>query len=132
MPEHTFENAVAALQEHIGGQYEGTRDEGRRKMMKVLTDRLGYSHGDARDTLEALTRSGRIRYVTADNDRRASDAADMPPAPVAVAGNNTGGAGVPAIPTTTETVPAPGYWEIGAPEADENLGIRKGQVRPAE
>jgi hypothetical protein len=111
-------------------------------MVGILKGELGYSTGEANATIDALIRSGQIRYqrpasevdrgdAIPDRDIPGDDSA-VPPAPVD-AGSQTpsmasgGLIGTPIVPLATRG--GPGYWEIGSGESDDLVG-RRGQVTP--
>jgi len=144
MTEKSYEDAVQLLKERIGGRWEGHQDEGRDEMVRILKSELGYSTGDANATIDALIRSGQIRYqrpaseadqgdAISDRDRDIpGDDSAVSPAP-AGAGSQTpsiasgGLIGTPIVPLATQG--GPGYWEIGSGESDDLTG-RRGQVTP--
>jgi hypothetical protein len=144
MTEKSYEDAVQLLKRRIGGRWEGHQDEGRDEMVRILKGELGYSTDDANATIDALIRSGQIRYqrpaseadrgdALAGRDRDISgDAPAVPPAPVD-AGSHTpsmasgGLIGTPIVPLAAQG--GAGYWEIGPGESDVLVG-RRGQVTP--
>jgi hypothetical protein len=144
MTEKSYEDAVQRLKRRNGGRWEGHQDEGRDEMARILKGELGYSTSDANATLDALMRSGQIRYQrpASEADRGDTfagherdipgDASAVPPAPVD-AGSQTpsmasgGLIGTPIVPLATQG--GAGYWEIGSGESDDLTG-RRGQVTP--
>ncbi len=128
MAEIDYEQAVQTLRSNLGMRYEGLEANGRDDMRDVLRDKLGYSHHEADEAIDAMIASGALRYhrATPETDRGA--ATDEPVAGVIPAVPAVAGAGTTST-SGTPVMPIPigeGYWQIGA--GDEAEGGRKGQV----
>jgi hypothetical protein len=133
MTERSYEDAVQLLRRRIGGRWEGMEVDGRDEMVRILKDELGYDSARANDTIDAMVRSGSLRYHPPEGDADPSDnVAPLPIAPVgagAQTGVSTGGlAGTPVVPAVAF---GRGYWQIG-PDSEESGSApgRAGQVDP--
>ena len=131
MPEKSYQDAVQALKDRLGGRWEGAELVGRDEMVRILKDRLGYDHRAANDAIDAMVAAGTLRYHRA---REVGAAPDVIPAPLAPPGEGIT-TGVPAsgglvgAPIAPGAIPAIGYWQIGEDQGEAPLG-RGGQVDP--
>jgi hypothetical protein len=125
MTERGYEDAVQALQRRIGGRWEGLESEGRAELAAALRDELGYDAAAANDVIDALIRSGRLRYRRGDARGATKQIIDDDPKPIAMSPNATGTPGLPGAGFE----PDQGYWEIGE-GADGGWEGRSGQVQP--
>ncbi|NTW03906.1 MAG: hypothetical protein HGA19_21970, partial [Oscillochloris sp.] len=101
-------------------------DDGRREMVRVLMQELGYDTKVANDLMSAMIDAGTLRYHR-DKPTLGEDALGLgSPGSGGPAGMPTvsGYGGAPVI----SPVGATGYWEIGR-ELSNAIG-RKGQVDP--
>lgn len=130
MAQKSFEQATQVLKDRFGGRWDGDELEGRDEMARLLRDKLGFSAGDARATIDAMIADGTIRY-----NRALEAGRDPVPAPVAppTEGIATGvvSAGTSSLPLAVGAGATAGYWQIGdsANSADTAPG-RVGQVTP--
>jgi hypothetical protein len=128
MTEKSYQDAVQALKDRLGGRWEGAELAGRDEMVKILKDRLGFDTRAADDAIDAMIAAGTLRYHRA---REVGGAPEAIPAPL------TPGAGVPVsgglagAPLAPGVIPAIGYWQIGE-DQDEAPPGRRGQVTPTE
>jgi hypothetical protein len=115
MADVNLENAVHLLRDRLGARYKGPEETGRDDMVHALQSGLGYSHKEARETVDALVASGTLRYQR--------DSTGEVPNPVVPVAAGTGG--------STSGIASGGvdYWKIGE-DTDESSG-RTGQVQPA-
>jgi hypothetical protein len=123
MTERSYQEAVQELRDHIGGLWEGGQTEGRNEMVKILRAELGYDRQAANDAIDAMIKTGQLRYYppAAQRDISADKRTSTPIMPV---GSATGGAVVSA-----EGGLGGGYWQIG-PEDMAPAAGRAGQVTP--
>jgi hypothetical protein len=129
MTESSYQDAVQALKNRIGDRWDGLEADGRDEMVRVLKQELGYDDRKANDAIDAMIKTGALRYHAA--GATATEVGAVVPAPV---GTGTIGTGVPAAGGTAGLPLAPGaspigYWQIG-PGVVEAPG-RKGQVMPS-
>lgn len=115
--------AVQALRNHMGPGYQGTEADGRDQMVSILKQELGYSDAQAHDVIEAMVRSGRLRYR--------SGAAGEAAAPTAQVGADGAAftTGSSWVGSPGPVAPEAGYWYIGDDEGE--APERKGQVQPS-
>ena len=129
MAEKSYQDAVQALKEQLGGQWNGEELNGRGEMVDILKDRLGYDSRAANDAIDAMIAAGTLRYHQA----REVGANEVVPAPLTPPGEGmvsgipaAGGlSGMPVAPGTTSAL---GYWQIGE-DQDEPPPGRGGQVQ---
>jgi hypothetical protein len=133
--ERSYEDAVQVLKRRFGGSWEALEADGRDDMIAALKDELGYDGDAARDSIEAMIRSGEIRYErgATNRDMSGEPSTTTPdvPAPVIAApvGMGTGGSGNLPAPPLAAVVP--GRWVIGRDEgASDAPPGRAGQVDP--
>jgi hypothetical protein len=115
----SYQDAVQILRSRLNNRWEGVEAEGRDEMVKILKHELGFERDQANDAIDAMIRSGVLRY-----HRPAAEAGEVPPPPVLPM--PTGASGVAGVPIGTGLA-GPGYWQIGPEESDEPG--RAGQVR---
>ncbi|HWQ14346.1 MAG TPA: hypothetical protein VNL77_16220 [Roseiflexaceae bacterium] len=134
MAPYSYEQAIQALKDRLGGRWEGDGTGGRDELARVLQEELGASRAEAGELIDGLIESGQLQYVREEavgggygGVIPGAPAAGMGGAPM---GAGTGGtSGVPAVPATF----APGYWQIGAGESERGADTRiarEGQVDP--
>lgn len=129
MTEKSYEDAVQVLRDHMSGRWDGREGDGRDEMVRVLTQALRYDRHEAESTIDAMIRSGRLRYHNLHDDSgsmanpASSDPGIVPAAPQAT------GSAMPGAPTAPGVDFGPGYWEIGE-EGGGELSGRRGQVTP--
>jgi hypothetical protein len=123
MTERSYQKAVQELRDHIGGLWEGGQTEGRNEMVKILRAELGYDRQAANDAIDAMIKTGQLRYYPPAAQRDIS-AGSVDGTPVIAVGSATGGAVVPA-----EGELHFGYWQIGPEDTGPAAG-RAGQVVP--
>ena len=118
MTDERYQDAVQILRDRIGTRWEGSQDEGRDEMVKILRSQPGFDSNTADDTIDALIESGKLHYHSTFE----------PAVPIASPG---------AIPSPLAGSPAPvapvgtlGYWQIGDEETDDVPG-RAGQITPS-
>jgi hypothetical protein len=130
MTERSYQDAVQVLRDRIGGRWEGMEGNGRDEMVRVLHDELGYDNRAANDAIDAMIRSGQIRYHRYGADAApGDDVAQVPPVPLGVntqPGMGTGGLVGTPVPAAAL---GPGYWEIG-PGDEGGFAGRAGQIDP--
>ena len=131
MAEHSFQDAVQVLKDHLGNRWDGVELDGRDEMAKLLKDKLGYNNKDANDAIDAMVESGLLRY-----HRAAEDTNDVVPPVLPVGAATTGGAaatgGAPGSGLTSVPLVGGemgGYWQIG--DGDSDVPGRAGQVTPS-
>lgn len=138
MADKSYQDAVQVLKSRLGGRWEGAENDGRREMIRILRDELGFSESEAGDALKAMAATNQLRYRSNDNSTedgtgRATGTAAVAPA---TGGIGTGTTGVPAaggvagVPVVPAMLPAIGYWEVGDTD-DETAPGRGGQVTPS-
>ena len=133
MTERSYEDAVEVLKRRFGGRWEGAELDGRDDLADALEQELGYSHADARDAIDAMIRSGQLRY-----HRAAGDLADgegvAPVVPVPTGAgeySGIGAGGLGGAPVVPGVAFGAGYWQIGRdPGASGGASGRAGQVDP--
>lgn len=135
MTERSYEDAVGVLKRRFGGRWDGLEADGRDEMIDALEDELGYDHGAATDAIDAMIRSGELRYhnANADESGEAVAPAMVPPAPVGSgAQSGIAGGGTVGMPIVPGAAFGPGHWQIGRGDAGASGGIpgRRGQVDP--
>jgi hypothetical protein len=122
MTEKSYQDAVKLLRDHIGTQWEGDKTEGRDEMVKVLRAELGYDRQAAHDAIDAMIKTGQLRYHPSTARSDVADG-DVLNAPVEAVGSASSGAVVPALGEML------GYWQIGREDSGSVAG-RTGQVTP--
>lgn len=133
MTERSYEDAVQVLRQRFGGRWEALEVDGRNEMIDILEEELGYDHGTASDTIDAMVRSGQLRYHRGGDDTTLADnVPPVVPAPVGAGsqtGVSTGGlTGTPIVPAMAA---GPGHWQIGREEGESGAAPgRAGQVDP--
>src|SRR5438105_11435020 len=65
MEDKGYQQAVQVLQSRMGGRWEGAEPEGRDEMVRILKDELGYDNRLAKDTIDAMIKTGTLRYHSA-------------------------------------------------------------------
>ena len=123
MTERDYEDAVQVLRRRMGARWDGLEPDGRDEMARVLKQELGYDGAAARDAIEAMLRSGQLRYHRGDGEGGARDVADGDTHVIAMSPNAAGTSGAPGAGFEPEQ----GYWSIG--EGNEGgWTSRSGQV----
>lgn len=155
MSHGSYEDAVRVLRNRMGGRWEGTEIDGRDAMVDALRHELGYSSGQAKDTIDAMIDSGTLRYHQSNNLVDTADATDTTRGSnttentaiagaalsgvglgTATGGVSSGGAPV-AAPLALGALNAGGFWQIGAGDSEDNtmgekapMEGRAGQIDP--
>ena len=133
MTERSYQDAVQALKDRLGGRWEGAELAGRDEMVKILKERLGYDNRAANDAIDAMIAAGTLHYHRV---RELGGAPEAVPAPLAPPGEGMA-TGVPAAgglagtPIAPGAISAIGYWQVGE-DQNEALPGRAGQVDPTE
>lgn len=134
MTERSYEDAVQVLKQRFGGRWEVTEGDGRDDMIDVLEKELGYDHDAASDTIDALVRSGQLRYHRYGDDATLPN--EIPPVPPVASGigsASTAGASSTGTPIVPPAVFGGGYWQIGRDQGESGSAPgRAGQVDPTE
>jgi hypothetical protein len=133
MTERSYEDAVQVLRRRFGGRWEALELDGRDEMIDVLEDELGYDHGTANDVIDAMIRSGQLRYHRGGDDATLAD--DVPPVIPVPSGGGTPTSGTSGGQVGTPVIPVapggPGHWQIGREEGESGAAPgRAGQVDP--
>jgi hypothetical protein len=132
MSDATYQDAVQVLRRRIGARWDGSEDEGRDEMMRVLQEELGFSNAEARDAITAMVETGQLRYVR--EQAGDSDAVDGNLAQGAVNMGGLGTAGLAGTPLPAAANFTPSYWQVGRDNLDSGTEGpapgRKGQVTP--
>jgi hypothetical protein len=136
MTEKSYEEAVQVLRARLGGRMEGVENEGRTEMVRILRAELGYDDQTANNTIDAMTKSGQLRYHqpilqpdTAPASQAAVDNAPVVPVVATGAAGAVVAGGQPGTPMPAAGAFTPGYWQIGREDGGEIAG-RAGQVVP--
>lgn len=127
MTERSYEDAVQTLQQYMNNRWDGREAEGREEMVRILKQSLGYDNNEADSVINAMVRSGQLRYYNARDDVAINGTTADEPAIVAP-GQVSGSTGLPGAPTAPGADFSPGYWVIGEDGGD--IGGRSGQVVP--
>jgi hypothetical protein len=128
MTERSFEDAVRVLRDRMGGRWDGIEGEGRDEMVRLLKHELGYDSSQANSAIDAMLRSGQIRYHRG-RAAGATDPSEPPPASPVLGGPQTTNTNLPGAPVQSGEDFGPGFWEIGG--AGEAPAGRAGQVQPS-
>lgn len=134
MAEESIERAIRALQTELGGYWQGMEDVGRREMVAILRDTLGYDAARAKDVIDALIASGQVRYY---GPGESTDEAALRHAAIGRSGpasTEYGQGEVAGTPLVRGPQLGSGYWRIGREGAAEpgaqDASGRMGQVEP--
>ena len=130
MTEKSYQDAVQALKDGLGGRWEGAELAGRSEMVKILKDRLGYDTGAANDAIDAMIAAGTLHYHRVREVGTGPEAIPAPVTPSGVTGLPAAG-GLAGTPIAPGAIPAIGYWQVGE-DQDEAPPGRGGQVTPRE
>lgn len=121
-----YQDAVQVLKDHIGGTWQGSEVDGRDEMVKTLKRELNYTDEQADDAIDAMIRTGQLRYNR--GDQTDNDVPPVLPVPAVNTGGTAGGGsgtvgGGPVLPVGV----LGGHWQIGEAGGDEPG--RAGQVK---
>jgi hypothetical protein len=127
MMERSYEDAVQALRNRLGGRWEGLETDGRDEMVRVLRRELDFDERQSNDAIDAMIASGQIRYQRLREGRHEVVPPPLTPPGEGMATGVPAAGGLGGMPLAPGEVAAAGYWQIGRDD-DAPTG-RAGQVQ---